>query len=353
MTSSKTWQAQYFDGRTPTHRNVTVSSDTRGVRIKFEDGTGRFWHKADFRLQQDLQQGPVRLEYGDFPPETLVVDDPEFAMNFAKNLTNRNRLFTPLLALLTVIIFPALIYWGIPSVSGLFARFVPLSIEQQLGQYVIDEIFPNRLICETVPGRQALEKVLARLAPADSDYEFQLEIIDSDLVNALAFPGGKILIFRGLLEKSPSAEALSGVLAHEMQHVLQHHGTENLLSQTALSGLFKLLVGEANALTETIFQGVKMLSLLRYTRELETEADALALQLLLQAKVDSAEMLTMFRVLQKQSPSLPESFSTHPDMSARLQRLESLIAENPKFVSEPILSPQSWKSLQNICQIIN
>ncbi len=347
---SKTWRGQYFDGRIPTHRNVTVSSDTRGVRIKFEDGSGRFWHRADFRLQQDLQQGPVRLEYGEFPPETLVVGDPEFGRNFGKNLTSRNRFFTPLLALLIVIIFPALIYWGIPSASGLFTRFVPISIEQQIGQYVIDEIFPNRVICETAAGRQALEKLLARLAPADSDYEFQLEIIDSGLVNALAFPGGKILIFRGLLEKSRSAEALSGVVAHEMQHVLQRHGTENLLSQTALSGLFKLLVGESNALTETIFQGVKMLSLLKYTRELETEADALALQLLFQAKVDSDEMLAMFRILQKQSPSLPESFSTHPNMSARLKRLEDLIAQNPQYLSEPILSTESWKSLQNICQ---
>jgi predicted Zn-dependent protease len=347
---TKKWKAQYFDGRTTTHLNVVLSADTRGVRIKFEDGSGRFWHRADFRMQQDLQEGPLRLEYGEYPPETLVVDDPEFGSNFGKNFTNKNRLFTPLLALLTVIIFPALIYCGIPSVSGFFARFVPLSIEQKLGKYVIDEIFPNRVICETVAGRQALEKLLTRLAPADSDYEFQLEIIDSDWVNALAFPGGKILIFRGLLEKSHSAEALSGVLAHEMQHVLQRHGTENLLSQTALSGLFKLLVGEANALTETIFQGVKTLSLLKYTRELETEADDLALQLLIQAKVDSDEMLAIFRVLQKQSPSLPESFSTHPDMSSRLKRLGTLIAQNLDYVSEPILSEYSWKSLQDICQ---
>ena len=75
------------------------------------------------------------------------------------------------------------------------------------------------------------------------------------------------------MEESLSAKALSGILSHEMQHVYQRHGTENLLSQALLSRLFKLLVGEANVLTETIFQGVKMLSLLKYTRELETEAD--------------------------------------------------------------------------------
>ena len=102
---TKKLPALYFDVRTPTHLNVVLSADTRGVRIKFEDGSGRFWHRADLRLLQDLQEGPVRLEYGEYPPETLVVDDPEFGSNFGKNFTNRNRLFTPLLALLTVIIF--------------------------------------------------------------------------------------------------------------------------------------------------------------------------------------------------------------------------------------------------------
>ena len=347
---SKKWKANYFDGRTPTHRKVNVSNDRQGVRIEFEDGSTRFWRKADFRLQQDRSQGPIRLEYGEFPPEILEVADPEFLNNVGNKFPDRNRFFLPALALLAVLIIPALIYWGIPSASGLFARFVPVSIEKQLGQYVINELFPNRVICETDAGREALEKLVARLAPPDSDYEFQLEIIDSDWVNAIAFPGGKILIFRGLLEKSRSADAVAGVLAHEMQHVFQRHGTENLLNQVALSGLFKLLTVEANAIAETLFAGVRTLSLLKYTRELETEADALALQLLFEAKVDPVEMLSMFAVLQKHAPSLPESFSTHPEMSSRLETLETLLEQNPEFVSEPVLSEKSWESLQNICQ---
>ena len=347
---SKKWKANYFDGRTPTHRKVNVSNDRQGVRIEFEDGSTRFWRKADFRLQQDRAQGPIRLEYGEFPPEILEVADPEFLNNVGNKFPDRNRFFSPALALLAVLIIPALIYWGIPSASGLFARFVPVSIEKQLGQYVINELFPNRVICETDAGREALEKLVARLAPPDSDYEFQLEIIDSDWVNAIAFPGGKILIFRGLLEKSRSADAVAGVLAHEMQHVFQRHGTENLLNQVALSGLFKLLTVEANAIAETLFAGVRTLSLLKYTRELETEADALALQLLFEAKVDPVEMLSMFAVLQKHAPSLPESFSTHPEMSSRLETLETLLEQNPEFVSKPVLSEKSWESLLNICQ---
>ncbi|SVA14098.1 uncharacterized protein METZ01_LOCUS66952 [marine metagenome] len=55
--------------------------------------------------------------------------------------------------------------------------------------------------CYLLGGKQALEKMVARIFPPGSEYDFQVEVIDSDWVNAVAFPGGKILISHGLLEK--------------------------------------------------------------------------------------------------------------------------------------------------------
>lgn len=347
---SKTWKALYFDGRTPTHRNVDVQTDRQGVRIEFEAGTTRIWRYEDFSVRQDRSQGPLRLEYGEFPPEILEIADPEFGEVLGKRLPKKSLFLSVGFAMLAVLLVPAIIYWGIPLASGWFAYFIPVSIEKQVGQYVIDEVFPSRIVCKTDAGEQALEKLVSRLVPPDSEYVFQVEVVDSGLVNAIAFPGGNILIFRGLLEKSPSSDAVAGVLAHEMQHVFQRHGTENLLNQVALSGLFKLLTVEANAIAETLFAGVRTLSLLKYTRELETEADALALQLLYQAGVDPVEMLAMFQVLKNHSSSLPESISTHPDMSSRMEKLEIIIDQKTDFVSKPVLSKQSWESLQNICK---
>ena len=347
---SKTWKALYFDGRTPTHRNVDVQTDRQGVRIEFEAGTTRIWRYEDFSVRQDRSQGPLRLEYGEFPPEILEIADPEFGEVLGKRLPKKSLFLSVGFAMLAVLLVPAIIYWGIPLASGWFAYFIPVSIEKQVGQYVIDEVFPSRIVCKTDAGEQALEKLVSRLVPPDSEYVFQVEVVDSGLVNAIAFPGGNILIFRGLLEKSPSSDAVAGVLAHEMQHVFQRHGTENLLNQVALSGLFKLLTVEANAIAETLFAGVRTLSLLKYTRELETEADALALQLLYQAGVDPVEMLAMFQVLKNHSSSLPESISTHPDMSSRMEKLEIIIDQKPDFVSKPVLSKQNWESLQNICK---
>ena len=347
---SKTWKALYFDGRTPTHRKVDVQTDRQGVRIEFEVGTTRIWRYEDFSVRQVRSQGPLRLEYGEFPPEILEIADPEFGEVLGKRLPKKSLFLSVGFAMLAVLLVPAIIYWGIPLASGWFAYFIPVSIEKQVGQYVIDEVFPSRIVCKTDAGEQALEKLVSRLVPPDSEYVFQVEVVDSGLVNAIAFPGGNILIFRGLLEKSPSADAVAGVLAHEMQHVFQRHGTENLLNQVALSGLFKLLTVEANAIAETLFAGVRTLSLLKYTRELETEADALALQLLYQAGVDPVEMLAMFQVLKNHSSSLPESISTHPDMSSRMEKLEIIIDQKTDFVSKPVLSKQSWESLQNICK---
>ena len=53
-------------------------------------------------------------------------------------------------------------------------------------------------------GKQALEKMVVHIFPPESEYDFQVEVIDSDWVNAVAFPGGKILISHGLLEKGHS-----------------------------------------------------------------------------------------------------------------------------------------------------
>ena len=347
---SKIWKALYLDGRTPTQRKVNVSIDIPSVIIEFEDGTTRIWRREDFLIRQDRSQGPLRLEYGEFPQEILEIVDLEFREVLGKRFPKKSLFLSLGLAIMAILLVPVIIYWGIPLVSGWISHFIPVSIEKKVGQYVIDELFQSRIICKTDAGKQALEKLVSRIVPPDSKYVFHIEVVDSDLVNAIAFPGGNILIFRGLLEKSPSADAVAGVVAHEMQHVLQRHGTENLLSQVALSGLFKLLIVEANAIAQTLFTGIQTLSLLKYTRELETEADILAVQLLYQAGVDPREMLAMFQVLQKHASSLPESISTHPDMSSRLEKLEMLIEQNPDFVGEPVLSKKSWEFLQNICQ---
>ena len=83
-----------------------------GVQIEFADGASWIWHHHDFRLQQDRPQGPLRLEYGNFPPEMLEVEDPEFMVGLGRRLPKRPRFLSLGLAFLAVLIVPAAIYGG-------------------------------------------------------------------------------------------------------------------------------------------------------------------------------------------------------------------------------------------------
>ncbi len=82
------------------------------VQIEFADGTSWIWHHHDFRLQQDRAQGPLRLEYENFPPEMLKVEDPEFMVGLGRILLKRPRFLSLRLAFLAVLIVPVAIYCG-------------------------------------------------------------------------------------------------------------------------------------------------------------------------------------------------------------------------------------------------
>ena len=75
---SKTWKARYFDGRTATHQKVKLRVVAQGLQVEFTDGSFRIWRHHDFRLQQDRPQEQLRLEYGNFPPEMMEVEDTAF-----------------------------------------------------------------------------------------------------------------------------------------------------------------------------------------------------------------------------------------------------------------------------------
>ena len=83
------------------------------------------------------------------------------------------------------------------------------------------------------------------------------------MVNAVAAPGGYIVIFFGLLEKIHAAEELAGVLAHEMQHIIHRHGTRMLFRERSTSMLVSLLAGSGGA-TEAIMESAHLLVVLGY-----------------------------------------------------------------------------------------
>ena len=131
------WKGNYFDGKSAANQKVEIQHVSEGILIEFADGRMRVWRSYEFYLKQDRPKGPIRLEYGEFPPEIIEVEDPSFREGLKETDFKRPRYLSLWLALLAVLLIPSIIYWVIPSVSGWFARFVPVSVEEQLGNCLL------------------------------------------------------------------------------------------------------------------------------------------------------------------------------------------------------------------------
>ena len=181
---------------------------------------------------------------------------------------------------------------------------------------------------------EQIGRKLVRLAKvANTPYRFQFKVLrDEQTVNAFALPGGPVFITRALLERLESEAQLAGVLAHEVGHVVGRHSAE----QIAKTQLGQGLVGAVGVATsDGSSQGaqqmaafVAQMTLMKYGRAHELEADVLGVQIMSEAGYDPRALIAVMAILAKASGGSrqPEFLSTHPDPGNRQERIRQEIA---------------------------
>ena len=256
------WEGQYLDGVNAVRRPVTVRISRTGLELTRHDGGGaRFWPFAEIRQTQGAYAGEVvRLERGADLTEALLVADatflralhatvPEAARRFHDPARKRRRVALTALAGVGVVGLAVSLYlWGIPALATVAAARVPVAWEVSLGDTVVSHLAPAGKRCEDARGQQAVDEIviaLLRGAPGQP-YGFRVTVVDDATVNALAAPGGALVLFRGLLERTASAEELAGVLAHEIQHVLHRHGTRMVFQRASTGLLLAAVAGDVS-----------------------------------------------------------------------------------------------------------
>lgn len=172
---------------------------------------------------------------------------------------------------------------------------------------------------------QAIAKISHR-----SNIPYQFRVLDSDVVNAFAVPGGYVYFTRGIMAQFNNEAQFAGVLGHEIGHITAKHGTAQQTNQTlAQLGLMVAVISDKRLaqFAETASQGLNLL-FLKYSRNDETQADELGVQYSSQIGYDAHEMATFFTTLQRQqsksASTLPEFLSTHPDPGNRYTAVNKL-----------------------------
>jgi predicted Zn-dependent protease len=159
---------------------------------------------------------------------------------------------------------------------------------------------------------------------------WEVKIIDQDILNAFAAPGGYMYFYTGLIKFLDNEAQFAGVVAHEMAHADRRHSTQMLTKQYGFSVLAGILLGENPSFLEQIIAELAMgLGNLKYSRNNEYEADEYAVKYLYDTDYHPKELAGFFIKMNEQVTSsyMPEFLSTHPDPGNRIEAINSIWAK--------------------------
>ncbi|MGB0438708.1 MAG: M48 family metallopeptidase [Paracoccaceae bacterium] len=247
----------------------------------------------------------------------------------------------------------------VPALSDRLAPLLPPAGERALGDAVLDQMRTSLdsgddlvAFCMNQQGQAALRTMTARLNDAaDPAVDVRVAVLDHPMVNAFALPGGQIILFRGFIDQSGSAEEVAAVLAHEIGHTARRDPTRSALRWGGSLGVLGLLFGDFAGGTVSVFL-VNQLITSRHSRTAEAEADAYALDLLARADIRPSALADFFDRMQAMRGTAPDQgalghFSSHPDDTTRADAARA--ATPTGYTGRPVISPAEWRDLQNIC----
>ncbi len=215
---------------------------------------------------------------------------------------------------------------------------VGLSTEQEsaLGLQSYRQVLSEAQTVDSGPEAEMVRRVATRLAgatgSAGNGFDWQESLIRDEQVNAFCLPGGKIVVYAGILPVAGNDAGLATVLGHEMAHATSRHGAQRVfqqnLAQTAMTGIAVSLsdmdYDKQRAVMGALGAGAQFGILMPFGREHESEADHIGLIYMARAGYDPQESIRFWERMERSGGGgqPPEFLSTHPSHGRRIQQLQ-------------------------------
>ena len=196
---------------------------------------------------------------------------------------------------------------------------------------------------------------------SDAQVPFTIKVIDSDVVNAFALPGGFFYVNSGLILHADEESELAGVMAHEIAHVCARHGTKQATKgEIAQLAMIPAMIFIPYTLAGyAIYQGMQFaipMAFLQFTRTDEAEADYLGLEYMYKAGYDPNAFVAFFEKVasdeKKQPGTIPKIFSTHPPTPERIKASQKEIATVLPQRAEYIVTTSEFDVVKHRLQLI-
>lgn len=170
-------------------------------------------------------------------------------------------------------------------------------------------------------------------------FDWEFNVVNESTVNAWCMPGGKVVVYTGILPVTKDEKSLAVVMGHEIAHAIARHGNERMSQGLAvqLGGLaLSVALSENAPETQNIFMqsyGIgSNLGMLAYSRNHESEADKLGLVFMAMAGYDPQSAIGFWeRMSQQGGQAPPQILSTHPSDEKRISDLKAFMPEALKY----------------------
>ncbi len=298
-----------------------------------------FWHKEEGRFAISPVDADALSRLRELAPEPLA-GLLKSAVKDSARKQRRSRFGLSVLGLflLLPLLLLAVLFWQSHEVAGWAAGHISIENEQKLGEIAFKQATAGMKLRQGGIDASAIQEIGTRLTKG-SKYSYHWYVAEDPSINAFAVPGGYVVVNTGLIQAADSAEEVAGVLAHEVQHVELRHTLKNILHSLGLRAAFSLALGDIGG--SALGDFAANLAELKFSRDLESEADRQGLSALKHSGIAPQGMVSFFDKLRKQEGATPPALlSTHPASAERMQILQSMVNEQGNWQSKPL--PYDW-----------
>ncbi|MFT5484738.1 MAG: Zn-dependent protease with chaperone function [Halieaceae bacterium] len=345
------FQAKYYDGRSSAPIDVDVAVDRHG-RLSTTPATLEPLPFSDIIVKPRIGNSARYLSMPDGSSlETRANNtiDQLASLWSSKKSGSAHLLESNLKVLLAALIILLLggyifVLKGVPALSFQMTQWIPTSVDQQLTGEVLSQLDESVFSPSKIPAarqselRESFEALLAKNAGHHKEFTFTLLFRAAGPLgaNAFALPGGTIIVTDELVLLADDQQGLTGILLHEIGHVINRHSVQSLVQQAGVSALVLMISGDVTTASSLVLLLPTLLLKNQYSQDFETESDSYALQRMIAldlnptAYADILEEMSRRKNVKKTDENevgLLDYFSSHPPTRERIERFRNWQAE--------------------------
>ncbi|MXV50731.1 M48 family metalloprotease [Pedobacter sp. HMF7647] len=348
----------FYDGLSsvPHTAEVTFRPETWLIDYEYSDVLFQLeWHISQIKSFEHIGNTLI-FRYGEFPQQLLECNDgslfeelkqqyPQAAFLRTINSEQQIKGWRNLIiaSVILVVLLSAAYLWILPGIVGFFITKIPQGTEISLGDRMYESYISGRIINSK---QTRLINSFVKKMNFGTDYPIRVTVVESSQVNAFAMPGGRIVVFTGILEKMNKYEELAALLAHETAHVTNKHSLRAIGRNLSGYIFISLIFNDVNGIMSVLIDNANTLNNLSFSRSLEQEADNEALRTLQNNRINQHGVEWLFKRLSNEGQVQYFKFlSTHPLTKERIKNAADAASKQKNYTENNDLK-QLWNNIK-------